>query len=63
MEALFPFIIVLGLLAVLAVLFMGVTQLFRGGDPRRSNRLMRWRVILQLGVIVLIVLFTLIARK
>ena len=63
MATLFPFIIVLGLLAVLAVLFMGVSQLFRGGDPRRSNRLMRWRVILQLGVIVLIVLFTLIARK
>jgi Hypoxia induced protein conserved region len=33
--------------ATLGVLFAGLFGLVRGGDPARSNVLMRWRVILQ----------------
>ena len=38
----------LAMLGTLAVLFAGMLGLVRGGgDPRRSNALMRWRVLLQ----------------
>jgi len=45
--------------AVLAVLGAGILGLARGGDPQRSNRLMRWRVILQGAAIVVFVLLLL----
>lgn len=55
-----PFLTVLLLLvalAVLGVLAAGVVGVVRGGgDPRRSNALMRWRVLLQGVAIALIVL-------
>ncbi len=35
------------LLGVLVVLGLGVGTLMKGGDPRRSNKLMQARVILQ----------------
>ena len=35
------------MLAVLAVLGMGMVGVVKGGDPRRSNALMRARVMLQ----------------
>ena len=35
------------MLATLGVLLAGTIGLVRDGDPRRSNRLMQWRVILQ----------------
>jgi hypothetical protein len=40
--------VVLLMLATVGVLLAGVVGLARGGgDPMRSNRLMRWRVLLQ----------------
>ena len=45
------------MLATLGVLLAGLLGLARGGgDPMRSNRLMRWRVMLQAGTIVLFML-------
>ena len=42
------------MLATVGVLFAGLFGLTRGGhDPRRSNRLMQWRVLLQAGTLVL----------
>ncbi len=36
------------MIGVVGVLFAGMVGLVRGGgDPQRSNALMRWRVILQ----------------
>jgi cytochrome c biogenesis protein CcdA len=35
------------LLATLAVLAAGMIGMVREGDPRRSNKLMQWRVLLQ----------------
>lgn len=35
------------MLGVLVVLGLGMVGVVRGGDPRRSNRLMRARVVLQ----------------
>ena len=42
------------MLATLGVLLAGVIGMGRTeGDPMRSNRLMRWRVILQAGALLL----------
>ncbi|WP_158745924.1 twin transmembrane helix small protein [Acidisphaera sp. L21] len=51
-------VLVIGLmLATLGVLFAGLLGLARGGgDPARSNRLMRWRVLLQAGTLLLFML-------
>ncbi len=42
------------LLAVTVVLFMGLANMLRGGSPNLSQKLMRWRVGLQLVAIVVI---------
>ncbi len=42
---------------VLGVLVTGMVGLVRGGgDPRRSNRLMQWRVALQAAALLLFIL-------
>ncbi len=43
------------MLAVLVVLGLGVFNLARGGSGALSNKLMRWRVLLQAVAIVLVV--------
>lgn len=48
MHAFFTVVIGLLMLGTLGVLIAGMVGMVRGGgDPTRSNRLMRWRVILQ----------------
>ena len=42
------------LAAVAAVLLLGLLNMMRGGSPNRSQQLMRWRVLLQFGAILLI---------
>lgn len=42
--------------AVAIVLVMGLINMLRGGDPNRSQQLMRWRVGLQFVAIVVIVI-------
>lgn len=54
MKAFLTILIAILMLATLGVLFAGLIGLARGSpDPARSNRLMRWRVILQGTVILL----------
>jgi hypothetical protein len=48
MSGLFVILIPLALVAVLAVLGLGLYNMARGGSPQRSQEFMRWRVILQL---------------
>ena len=49
--------------ATLGVLFAGMFGLARGGtDPRRSNMLMRWRVILQACALLLFALLLSLLR-
>jgi hypothetical protein len=46
--------VVLALGAVVVVLALGLWNMMRGGSPSRSQKLMRWRVLLQavaIGVI------------
>lgn len=54
--------LVLAMLAVLGVLGMGIVNLIRGGNPRRSNRLMQSRVVLQGLALLLLALLMLLAR-
>ncbi len=53
----FSFLIPAALLAVTAVLFLGIYALFRGGDFGRSysNKLMRLRVLMQAIAIAVLV--------
>jgi hypothetical protein len=47
MESLLKVLVPLAMLATLVVLGFGVVQMIRGGDPRRSNKLMQYRVVFQ----------------
>jgi hypothetical protein len=42
--------------AVAVVLVLGLVNMMRGGDPNRSQQLMRLRVLLQFGAIIVIML-------
>lgn len=50
----------LGVLGVLAAGFVGLVR--GGGDPVRSNRLMRWRVLLQALALALFAVLMLLLR-
>lgn len=50
------------LLSVLGVLAAGMIGIARGTDPRRSNKLMQWRVMVQGGALILIVLLMSLLR-
>jgi hypothetical protein len=57
MKSFLAILVGLLMLATLGVLFAGMFGLVRGGgDPRRSNQLMRWRVILQGAALLLFAL-------
>ena len=58
-------VLVVGMmLATVGVLFAGLIGLVRGGnDPMRSNRLMRWRVLLQAGTLLLFMLLLHLLRS
>ncbi len=63
------FITILGVAAMLGVvgaLFFGLFSMARGGgesDARRSNQMMRWRVVLQGAALLLIALAMLLSGK
>jgi hypothetical protein len=55
-------ILALLMIAVVAVLSAGIFGLARGTTPERSNKLMRWRVILQ-GVAIVVLALIFFTRK
>ncbi|HEY1933321.1 MAG TPA: twin transmembrane helix small protein [Acetobacteraceae bacterium] len=56
--------VVLLMFATLGVLVAGMVGLVRGGgDPRRSNQLMRWRIILQAAALLLFALLMSLIRS
>ena len=55
--------VILLMAGTVGVLLAGMVGLVRGGgDPRRSNKLMQWRVILQASALVLFGLLMLLLR-
>jgi hypothetical protein len=55
-------LLVLAMIGTLTVLGFGVAGMLRGGDPRRSNKLMQSRVIMQALALVLLAMLMLLAR-
>ena len=53
----FPLLITLAVIAVAVVLGLGLWNTMQGGSPHKSQRLMRWRVLLQ-AIAILIVMVT-----
>lgn len=51
------------MLATLGALFAGIFGMVREGDPRRSNKLMQWRVLLQGATIVLFMVLMSLLRS
>lgn len=47
------YVVGLSIAAVTVVLFLGLWNMLRAGSPSRSQQLMRWRVILQFGAIII----------
>ena len=62
MTVLFTILLVVAMLGTLTVLGFGVASMLRGGDPRRSNKLMQSRVIMQALALVLLAALMLLAR-
>jgi hypothetical protein len=55
-------LLVFALLGVLTVLGLGITSMLRGGDPRRSNKLMQARVVMQGLALLLLAILMLLGR-
>lgn len=63
MKSFLAFLIPVAMLATLGVLGLGVVQMIRGGDPKRSNKLMQSRVVLQGIALVLFALLMMIFKR
>ena len=64
MRTFLAILVALAMLGTVGVLFAGMFGLVRGGgDPRRSNVLMRWRVLLQGVAILLLVILVSLLRS
>ena len=50
------------MLATLGILALGLISLARGGDPRRSNKLMQSRILLQGLALLLFAIFMMLFR-
>ncbi len=55
----FFYVILIACLAVAGVLIWGVSQFGRGGDAKKSNKIMQLRILAQFIAVVLIVGFAL----
>jgi hypothetical protein len=56
MSPILQVIIGIAVAAVAVVLILGVINMMRGNSPERSQRLMRWRVILQFTALAVILI-------
>ena len=64
MKTFLTILIALLMFATLGVLFAGLLGLVRGGgNPARSNALMRWRVILQGAALLLFALLMMLLKS
>lgn len=63
MKFILPVLVVIAMLATLGVLGMGIISMARGNNPRRSNRLMQYRVLFQGIALLIFVIFMMIYRR
>lgn len=62
MRSILFFLLICALIGVLVVLGLGFASLIRGGDPRRSNKLMQSRVLMQAIAIFLLAMLMLFTK-
>lgn len=62
MESLLYYGTTIAVFSVLVVLVLGLRSMLKGDSPNLSQKLMRWRVLLQFGAIILIMAYVLFAR-
>lgn len=63
MKTVLTVLVACAMLATLGVLFAGLIGMAHSNDPARSNRLMRWRVILQASTLVLVAILMLLIKS
>jgi len=64
MQTFLVILLILMMIATLGVLVWGVVGMVRGGnDPRRSNALMRYRVLFQAGAVLVFGLLLWLLKK
>ena len=56
-------ILVLAMFGVLAALGIGVFTMIKGGNPRRSNKMMQMRVIMQAVALVVLAMLMMMAAN
>ena len=63
MHVFLTFLVVILMLATVAVLVTGMVGMARNTNPRRSNKLMQWRVLLQGATLVLFMILVSLLRS
>lgn len=63
MKVFLDVILVLAMVGVLIALGVGVFTMLKGGDPRRSNKLMQMRVVMQAVALVALALLMMLAAN
>jgi hypoxia induced protein len=63
MEVLLPILVVIAMLATVGVLLLGVFNMAKGNNPRRSNKLMQLRIWMQGAALLLFVIFMLLYHR
>lgn len=64
MRVFFTVILVLAMIGVLVALGVGVVTMLKGGNPRRSNKMMQMRVIMQaVALVALAILMMMSANR
>jgi NADH:ubiquinone oxidoreductase subunit H len=56
MQALSSYLVPIAVGVVLVILLAGLWNMMRGGSPNTSQKLMRWRVLLQFVAVVVIMI-------
>lgn len=63
MHGVLTILVLIFMLGTLGVLIAGLIGMVREGDPRRSNKLMQWRVLLQGATLLLLVILMSLLRS
>lgn len=63
MQIILPILVVIAMFATLGTLLVGVFWMARGGDPKRANAIMRYRIWFQGTALLLFFIFMMLYRR
>ena len=63
MNVFLTILLVLAMLGVLAALGIGVFTMLKGGNPRRSNKMMQLRVVMQAAALAILAILMMMAAN